>query len=132
MVQGDGEAVVQVLTKLLGNAVKFTPQTGTVQVSVRAIEGYVEIQISDSGCGIEASRLESIFDRFYQEEGFLQRSVGGTGLGLAICRQLVRRLEGRLWATSGGKGQGSQFYVTIPVEDIENLAPFEGMEELIG
>ena len=132
MVQGDGEAVVQVLTKLLGNAVKFTPQTGTVQVIVREIEGYVEIRIVDSGCGIESSRLESIFDRFYQEEGFLQRSVGGTGLGLAICRQLVRRLEGKLWATSGGKGQGSQFYVTIPVEDMESLAPLEGMEEWVG
>ena len=132
MVQGDGEAVVQVLTKLLGNAVKFTPQTGTVQVSVREIEGYVEIRIADSGCGIESSRLESIFDRFYQEEGFLQRSFGGTGLGLAICRQLVRRLEGKLWATSGGKGQGSQFYVTLPVEDMESWTPLEGMEELIG
>ena len=132
MVQGDGEAVVQVLTKLLGNAVKFTPQMGTVQVRVRAIEGYVEVQIADSGCGIESSRLDSIFDRFYQEEGFLQRSVGGTGLGLAICRQLVRRLEGRLWATSEGKGQGSQFYVTFPVEDMESFNPLEGMEELVG
>lgn len=132
MVQGDGEAVVQVLTKLLGNAVKFTPQMGTVQVRVRAIEGYVEVQIADSGCGIESSRLNSIFDRFYQEEGFLQRSVGGTGLGLAICRQLVRRLEGRLWATSEGKGQGSQFYVTFPVEDMESFNPLEGMEELVG
>ena len=132
MVQGDGEAVVQVLTKLLGNAVKFTPQMGTVQVSVREIEGYVEIRIADSGCGIESSRLESIFDRFYQEEGFLQRSVGGTGLGLAICRQLVRRLEGKLWATSGGKGQGSQFYVTIPMEDRESWTSLEGVEELIG
>ena len=132
MVQGDGEAVVQVLTKLLGNAMKFTPQTGTVQVSVREVEGYVEIRIADSGCGIEVSRLESIFDRFYQEEAFLQRSVGGTGLGLAICRQLVRRLEGKLWATSGGKGQGSQFYVTLPVEEMESWTPLEGMEELIG
>ena len=132
MVQGDGEAVVQVLMKLLGNAVKFTPQMGTVQVRVRAIEGYVEVQIADSGCGIESSRLDSIFDRFYQEEGFLQRSVGGTGLGLAICRQLVRRLEGRLWATSEGKGQGSQFYVTFPVEDMESFNLLEGMEELVG
>lgn len=132
MVQGDGEAVVQVLTKLLGNAVKFTPPMGTVQVSVRLVEDCVEIRIADSGCGIESSRLESIFDRFYQEEGFLQRSVGGTGLGLAICRQLVRRLEGKLWATSGGKGQGSQFYVTLPVDDMESLSPRSGMEELIG
>lgn len=132
MVQGDGEAVVQVLTKLLGNAVKFTPQMGTVQVRVRAIEGYVEIQIADSGCGIESSRLGSIFDRFYQEEGFLQRSVGGTGLGLAICRQLVRRLEGRLWATSGGRGQGSQFYVTLPVEDMDSFDLSEEIEELVG
>jgi signal transduction histidine kinase len=59
--------------------------------------------------------LETIFERFYQEEGFLQRSVGGTGLGLSICRQLIRRLGGKLWATSKGKGMGSQFHVTLPI-----------------
>jgi signal transduction histidine kinase len=129
MVLGDGEAIMQLFMKLLDNALRFTPKTGTVSITIQAIDKQLQIQISDTGCGIEPSRLDTIFDRFYQEEGFLQRSVGGTGLGLAICRQLVRRLEGRLWATSDGKGKGSQFFVTLPVDEMANL---EDMEMLIG
>ncbi len=129
VVLGDGEAIMQLFMKLLDNALRFTPKTGTVSIDIRTVTGEVEIQITDTGCGIEPSRLDSIFDRFYQEEGFLQRSVGGTGLGLAICRQLIRRLEGRLWATSKGKGKGSQFFVTLPLEESLDL---EEMEMLIG
>jgi signal transduction histidine kinase len=73
------------------------------------------VQIADTGRGIESDQLETIFDQFHQEEGFLRRAVGGAGLGLAICRQLARQLGGRIWATSQGKGSGSQFYVTVPV-----------------
>jgi DICT domain-containing protein/nitrogen-specific signal transduction histidine kinase len=129
MVLGDGEAIMQLLMKLLDNALRFTPKTGTVSVKVYEMAGQLEIQISDTGCGIESSRLDSIFDRFYQEEGFLQRSIGGTGLGLAISRQLVRRLEGKLWATSAGKGKGSQFFVTLPLDDLANL---QDLEMLVG
>jgi signal transduction histidine kinase len=75
----------------------------------------LEVQIADTGCGIESQQLETIFERFYQEEGFLSRAVGGAGLGLAICRQLVRQLGGQIWATSQGKGYGSQFYFTLPL-----------------
>jgi signal transduction histidine kinase len=115
----DGDALQQLLTKLLENACKFTPATGNITLKAKiqkAKQGnLVAITIADTGCGIEANRLETIFERFYQEEGFLQRSVGGTGLGLSICRQLIRRLGGKLWATSEGKGMGSQFHVTLPI-----------------
>jgi signal transduction histidine kinase len=121
IVISDGEAILQLLMKLFSNALNFTPKTGSVQVNVREVESQIEIQIADTGCGIEPSRLESIFDRFYQEESFLQRSVGGAGLGLAICQQLVRRLGGRLWATSEGKGLGSQFFVRLPLDQAMNL-----------
>jgi DICT domain-containing protein/signal transduction histidine kinase len=112
----DGEAILQLFMKLLSNALNFTPKKGSVQVNVREVEEQIEIRIADTGCGIEANRLELIFDRFYQEENFLQRSVGGAGLGLAICQQLVMRLGGRLWATSEGKGLGSQFFVRLPLD----------------
>ena len=83
---------------------------------IRSVEQpMLEVVIADTGCGIEPNRLETIFDRFHQEEGFLRRAVGGAGLGLSICRQLVRQLGGQIWATSLGKGQGSQFYVTLPL-----------------
>jgi signal transduction histidine kinase len=116
----DGEALQQLLNKLLENAYKFTPPGGTVTIRVRrAANGNseVQIQIIDTGCGIEADRLEQIFDRFYQEEGFMRRSVGGAGLGLAICRRLASSLGGRLWATSEGRRKGSQFHVMLPGAD---------------
>jgi DICT domain-containing protein/signal transduction histidine kinase len=123
---GDNDVLFQLFSKILENACKFTPTTGTITVTVEEVQpnnfpekvptqAMLEIQISDTGRGIESDQLENIFDRFYQEEGFLRRAVGGAGLGLAICRQLVRRLGGQIWATSQGRGQGSQFYVTVPV-----------------
>jgi DICT domain-containing protein/GAF domain-containing protein len=123
IVSCDGEALQQLLSKLLENAYKFTPATGTITIQAGLVAppkisqapAMVQLQIADTGCGIDANQLERIFDRFYQEEGFLQRSVGGTGLGLAICRRLIQSLGGRLWATSDGKGRGSQFHVTLPV-----------------
>jgi signal transduction histidine kinase/DICT domain-containing protein len=123
IVSCDGEALQQLLSKLLENAYKFTPATGTITIKAwlaapsknSQAPAMVQLQIADTGCGIDANQLERIFDRFYQEEGFLQRSVGGTGLGLAICRRLIQSLGGRLWATSDGKGRGSQFHVTLPV-----------------
>jgi DICT domain-containing protein/signal transduction histidine kinase len=122
----DNEALFQILSKILDNACKFTPPTGMVTVTIEEIEKpapllkealqpMLAVQIADTGRGIEPDRLETIFERFYQEEGFLQRAVGGAGLGLAICRQLARQLGGQIWATSQGQGQGSQFYVTVPV-----------------
>jgi DICT domain-containing protein/signal transduction histidine kinase/uncharacterized protein YjbI with pentapeptide repeats len=121
----DNEALFQLLSKILDNACKFTPPTGTITVTIEEVElasqpqippqPMLAVQIADTGRGIEPDRLETIFERFHQEEGFLQRTVGGAGLGLAICRQLARQLGGRIWATSLGKGQGSHFYVTVPV-----------------
>ncbi len=120
----DGEALLQLFTKLLDNACKFTPSKGkitirakrTAQKSLKSdIKQQVEIEIIDTGVGIEPQRLNSIFERFYQEEGFLQRAIGGTGLGLAISRQLVQRLGGKIWASSAGKGKGSQFHIVLPL-----------------
>jgi signal transduction histidine kinase len=86
-----------------------------IPVAEELLQPMLEVQIADTGRGIESDQLETIFDWFHQEEGFLQRAVGGAGLGLAICRQLAQQLGGQIWATSQGKGRGSQFYVTVPV-----------------
>jgi DICT domain-containing protein/signal transduction histidine kinase len=124
LVIADNEALFQLLSKVLDNACKFTPPTGTITVTVeevqipvaeKLLQPMLEVQIVDTGRGIEADQLETIFEWFHQEEGFLQRAVGGAGLGLAICRQLAKQLGGQIWATSQGKGKGSQFYVTVPV-----------------
>jgi signal transduction histidine kinase len=113
------EALHQILNNLLDNACKFTPKTGLVNIQARlgeASTNTITIEITDTGRGIASDKLKTIFDRFYQAEGFLQRSVGGTGLGLTICHRLVDRLGGKLWATSAGTDHGSQFHITLPVE----------------
>ncbi len=125
LVRVDGEWLVEALSKLLDNACKFTEATGKIQI--RAVQRsqengaqshMLEVIVSDTGRGIEPSRLEAVFERFYQEEGSLRRSVGGTGLGLAICRQIVSGWGGTIWAESDGKNRGSAFHFTIPIVEM--------------
>ncbi len=115
LVQVDGEWLVEVISKLLDNACKFTDSNGQIMIEAQhSGSKMLEVTIADTGRGIEANRLETVFDRFYQEEGALRRTTGGTGLGLAICRQIIAGWGGRIWAESGGKDRGSQFHFTIP------------------
>lgn len=118
LVQADGEWLVEVLTKLLDNACKFTDSEGEVTIYAHQNGSeMLEVTVADTGRGIEPKRLEVIFDRFYQEEGALRRTTGGTGLGLTICRQIINSLGGRIWAESAGKDQGSAFHFTVPTVD---------------
>ncbi|XFA72677.1 DICT sensory domain-containing protein [Thermosynechococcaceae cyanobacterium Okahandja] len=118
LVRADGEWLVEVLSKLLDNACKFTEQSGNVSIAATPRpDGLLEVTIADTGRGIEPDRLETIFDRFYQEEGALRRSAGGTGLGLAICRQIITNLGGQIWAESAGRDRGSEFHFTIPIAE---------------
>ena len=116
LVWADGDWLVEVISKLLENACKFTP--AQEQITIRAAcngDSMLEVTVADTGRGIEPNRLEIVFDRFYQEEGALRRTTGGTGLGLAICRQIVNAWGGQIWAKSAGKDQGSQFHFTVPI-----------------
>lgn len=123
LIRADGEWLVEVLTKLLDNACKFTNPQGQVTIQAERNGGkMLEITVADTGRGIEPNRLEAVFDRFYQEEGALRRTTGGTGLGLAICRQIITGLGGQIWAESAGRDQGSQFHFTVPIIE-ESPAP---------
>jgi len=116
LVQADGEWLVEVLSKLLDNACKFTTPQGSVTVRAKCNGSQmVEVLVADTGRGIEANSLKVVFDRFYQEEGALRRSAGGTGLGLAICKQIVAGWGGNIWVDSAGKDRGSEFHFTIPI-----------------
>jgi DICT domain-containing protein/signal transduction histidine kinase len=120
LVKADGEWLVQLLSKLLDNACKFTSSEGEVTITAQCNGNQMlEVTVTDTGRGIEPNRLEAVFDRFYQEEGSLRRTVGGTGLGLAISKQIVRGWGGKIWADSAGKNQGSVFHFTIPFVDYE-------------
>ncbi|MBF1999110.1 MAG: GAF domain-containing protein [Synechococcales cyanobacterium M58_A2018_015] len=124
-VQADGEWLVEVLSKLLDNACKFTQPEGEVIIEAKRNGGkMLEVTITDTGRGIEPNRLEAVFDRFYQEEGALRRTAGGTGLGLAICRQIVKGLGGQIWAESAGRDKGSRFHFTLPIAQ-EAIPPEE-------
>jgi DICT domain-containing protein/signal transduction histidine kinase len=135
LIQADGDGLVEVLTKLLDNARKFTPAHGEIMIQADVLKqetisstaaantDHLEIVIKDTGRGIEVNQLETIFDQFYQEEGFLQRTVGGTGLGLAICRRIIQRLGGKIWAISSGKDRGSEFHFTLPLASPPFYAP---------
>jgi signal transduction histidine kinase len=124
LIFADGEWLVEVLSKLLDNACKFTEPQGEVTIKAERNGGQMlEVTVADTGRGIEPKRLEVVFDRFYQEEGALRRTAGGTGLGLAICRQIVKGLGGQIWADSGGKDQGSEFHFTVPIVQKEKGLP---------
>ena len=88
-VRGDRQRIIQILTNLVGNAIKFTPPGGKVCVTAVADGADLRVQVSDNGIGIAAPALAHIFDRFYQVDSSHARARGGTGLGLAITRQLV-------------------------------------------
>ncbi|HAJ63622.1 MAG TPA: histidine kinase [Cyanobacteria bacterium UBA8543] len=116
LVRADGEWLVEALAKLLDNACKFTSTQGQIAIRTQSNGGpMLEVTVADTGRGIEPNRLETVFDRFYQEEGALRRTTGGTGLGLAICRQIVKGWGGEIWADSPGKDQGSEFHFTVPI-----------------
>ena len=126
LLQVDGSALVDVLTRLLDNAHKFTPITGKITIQAKFLpvdlqsnhgtQPMLEVSITDTGCGIELGQLDTIFDSFYQVEDYLRRTVGGVGLGLAICRLMVQAMNGKIWAESAGHDQGSRFFFTVPTE----------------
>lgn len=116
LVEADGEWLVELLANLIHNACKFTEDSGLIKVNCKLnSNGVIFVTVKDNGRGIEPTRLESIFNYFYQEEGHLRRSQGGTGLGLSICRQIVKGWGGRIWAESAGKDLGSSFHFTVNV-----------------
>lgn len=114
-VLGDPARLQQILWNLLSNAVRFTPEGGSVALHVKVIERQVVISVTDTGIGIDPDFLPHVFDRFRQADGSLTRAQGGLGLGLAIVRHLVELHGGTVEAESGGKQQGSTFRVSLPL-----------------
>jgi signal transduction histidine kinase len=115
LVSGDSGRLQQVIWNLLANAVKFTPDSGRVDVSVERVGSNVEVHIVDTGQGISPEFLPHVFERFRQADGAPSRRHGGLGLGLAIVRQLVELHGGSVHAASDGVGRGATFTVLLPV-----------------
>jgi two-component system phosphate regulon sensor histidine kinase PhoR len=115
----DSEAVNQVVTNLVDNALKYTPDGGEITVGARELTGLgmIEVFVQDTGIGIPADELPRLFERFYRVDKARSRELGGTGLGLSIVKHLVRAQGGDVRVESA-LGKGSKFIFTLPVEDL--------------
>lgn len=128
----DREKVKQSLINLLGNAVKFTPQQGTIRIGARVFVGprkkaadtgrfgapderFLRFDVSDTGIGIPADKLEKVFQSFYQVDNSITREYGGTGLGLAIVKRFVEAHQGEVWVESQ-EGRGTTFSLLFPLD----------------
>ncbi|MBI4316978.1 MAG: HAMP domain-containing histidine kinase [Chloroflexi bacterium] len=112
----DAERIGQVLSNLLSNAIAYTPEGGTVAISSRQADAWVEVSVADTGVGIASEDLPYVFERFYRADKSRARATGGAGLGLAIVKHLVEAHGGRVWAESA-VGCGSKFNFTLPVAE---------------
>lgn len=114
LVQADRDRVTQVLLNLLGNALQYTAEGGSVTISATAPNSSARVTVSDTGIGIQPDHLPLLFDRFYRVDQSRSRAGGGSGIGLTIAKHLVEAHGGRIWAESAGPGQGSSFHFTLP------------------
>jgi len=113
IIKVDGEKVLQAVRNLIGNAIKFTPDGGQVTVSARQRNGAIEVSVADTGPGIPAENLATIFDKFQQAVSTSSYRIKGTGLGLAIVKHVITSHGGKVWAESQA-GQGSTFIFVLP------------------
>jgi signal transduction histidine kinase len=112
----DPARIEQVLTNLLTNAAKYTPEGGKIVVHAEPADGSAVISVEDNGIGISPEMLPRVFDLFAQDDAGRERREGGLGIGLAIARKIAEMHGGRLSAESAGTNCGSQFFVTLPLE----------------
>jgi signal transduction histidine kinase len=153
-VWGDPVRIQQVVQNLLKNAIKFTPDAGTIQINLQRVqdssiqfrtqhldspsvfaphpEEHVQIQVIDSGVGISPEFLPKVFDRFRQADSSSTREFNGLGLGLAIVRHLVELNGGQVVAFSAGKDQGATFTVKLPIwQDVRSRPTRQSRESAI-
>jgi PAS domain S-box-containing protein len=116
-VAGDPARLQQIIWNLLSNAVKFTSRDGYVYVTLRRVEAFAELEVRDTGIGIDPDFLPWVFERFRQAESAVTRSHRGMGLGLAIVRHLIELHGGTVTAHSDGEGHGATFTIRVPVTE---------------
>ena len=122
LVNVDQNRMLQVLSELVSNAIKFSPPQTIIKLAAQPIaHDEVCVSVADKGRGVPQEKLDMIFERFQQGDASDSRALGGTGLGLAICKKVVEQLGGRIWAESE-PGKGSRFLFTVPAGRIEGGA----------
>lgn len=148
-IYADSQRLEQILTNLVSNAIKFTPQNKNITIKTQLVNSqnmhsnayfkdeleklsgdYILISVSDEGIGIKEENLLKVFDKFTQIENSLTRKVGGTGLGLPIAKQLVKAHKGAIWCDSQ-ENSGTSFFVALPVEKDSAIENVSVQKELI-
>jgi PAS domain S-box-containing protein len=115
LIAGDRARMAQLLDNLISNAIKFTPQSGRVDVRVRSLHDQAVLEVRDSGMGIPADEQEFLFERFFRTSNATEHAIQGTGLGLAISKAIVEAHSGRITVTSE-EGAGTTFQVALPLQ----------------
>jgi len=124
LVLGDPDRITQVLTNLISNAIKYTPEGGWVKLSIEVTgEATIRTCIADSGIGISNSDQKRLFQKFFRADNSLTRQAGGTGLGLVIVKSIIEMLGGSIWVQSE-VGRGSKFFFTLPLAVGRKLAEY--------
>ena len=113
-VAGDENQLRQVISNLVDNAIKYSPQGGDVELRLNRNGQFARIEVADSGLGIPRDEHDRIFEKFYRLDPALTRGVNGTGLGLYISKELVERMNGRI-SVDSEPGRGSTFVVEVPL-----------------
>lgn len=109
----DRNRILQVITNIVANAIKFSPEGGEIRIRLECRDAKVRMRVSDQGTGIPETELDDVFDKFYQSLG-TRNQTGGTGLGLAICREIVDLHRGRIWAENNPE-RGASILFEIPL-----------------
>ena len=115
-VEIDTDKLTQVIDNIMNNAIKYSPDGGTITVSIKTTDEQLILSIADEGLGIPKQDLPKIFDRFYRVDKARSRAQGGTGLGLAIAKEIIKQHQGFIWAKSE-YGVGSTFTIVLPYEN---------------
>lgn len=114
----DPDKIIQVIDNIMNNAIKYSPDGGTITVHLSETHNNILLSITDQGLGIPKKDLQRVFDRFYRVDKARARKQGGTGLGLAITKEVIKAHGGNIWVESQ-EGRGSTFYITLPYEPYE-------------
>ncbi len=110
----DKDKITQVLDNVISNAIKYSPEGGTITFQAQPVNKHLQVSISDQGLGMPSDTVDKIFDRFYRVDKARSREMGGTGLGLAIAREIIEAHHGEIWAKSQ-EGKGTTVFFTLPL-----------------